>query len=203
MAESQETPSPSPAAPPVVAALAITSGPTFAGKTTWLLGRIRRHIRNGKFVFVGKPGMDTRFDTNGIPAVHSHPGDAFPAVRLPTHESIFSGLTPRELDNFNAADFVAIDEAHMFQGPFLADFVHRALFDLGKEVALVGLDADSQGRPFNGWLSLLPFATEACKLVARCRICAASAPLTVRTTPLVNGNWVGGSEAYASLCLGH
>ena len=128
--------------PPVAATLALTCGPMFAGKTTWLLQSIRRQIRAGKFVFVAKPSIDSRFDRDGIPALHSHPGDAFPAVRLPTRGALLSGLSQRELANFHAADFVALDEAHMFQTEPLLDFVRSTLLHHGKCVALAGLDAD-------------------------------------------------------------
>ena len=47
------------------------------------------------------------------------------------------------------------------------------------------------------------FATEAVKFCAHCRICNAPAPLTVRTRPLHQGNWIGGPESYASVCHVH
>ena len=152
---------------------------------------------------MAKPAIDDRFDQQGIPAFHTHTGNAFPAVRLPSHGPMLPGLSPREMDTLHAADFIALDEAHMFPAEELRSFVHTVVIGNGKSVALVGLDADSQGRPFRGILELLPFATSAQKLVARCHVCADPAPLTVRTAPLIGGNWIGGSEAYATLCFCH
>ena len=68
----------------------------FAGKTAWLLARIRHHHQSGRHVFVGKPCIDGRYDSPGAPALHSHDGDSLPAIPLPVNAPLLSSLTTNQ-----------------------------------------------------------------------------------------------------------
>ena len=66
------------------------------------------------------------------------------------------------------------------------------------------INHDTHRRPiFEGINRIIPLADDILKLRAECSICGKPALFTVRTTPVIDNNWIGGTEAYATLCRVH
>ncbi len=171
-------------------------GPMFAGKSSAILGVIRRNSIIGRQTLCLTSALDNRYTTEA--RIVSHNQESHPATAV-------SRLLPLlESPEFQAAECVIVEEAQFF--PDLREFVLAAVEQRGKDVICVGLDGDSERKPFGQLLDLIPYADKVQKFTALCRTCADGTPaiFTYRrpgapTTQVA----VGGQDTYEPLCRHH
>jgi len=108
------------------------------------------------------------------------------------------------LEEFVRASCVIVEEAQFF--PDLKEFVLEAVEMYGKDVICVGLDGDSERKPFGQLVDLIPYADKIQKLAALCTKChnGKEAIFTFRKPGVPSGQVaVGGQDHYAPLCRAH
>ena len=171
-------------------------GPMFAGKSTAILGIIRRNNLIGRKTFCITSIIDTRYMNGGHITSHNH--ESYPAY--PT-AALMSFVKSRE---YLEAQCVIIEEAQFF--PDLKEFVLNAVENDKKHVVCAGLDGDSGRRPFGQVLDLIPFCDSITQLSALCTRCkngtAAIFTFRVPGAPTAQVN-VGGTDQYEPLCRKH
>lgn len=181
--------------------LQLILGPMFAGKSSELLGTIRKYSAIQWPILVITHSSDTRYvtATQANPEIVSHDAQRHPALATSDLNSLL------ENTDFQSARLVIIEEAQFFQG--LKDFVLHAVETCNKDVICVGLDGDTNRKPFGELLELIPFCDSVVKRHAFCRRCT-NAPTpaiftfcsgTEKNTQVL----VGGSETYEPLCRKH
>ena len=171
-------------------------GPMFAGKSSSVIGIIRRHAFIGRKTICFTSSLDTRYSSEG--SIVSHDQVKYPAKAL-------SLLLP-QLDSleFRQADCIIVEEAQFF--PDLKDFVLAAVETYSKHVICVGLDGDAERRPFGQLLDLIPFSDSVVKFKAYCSRCTngTDAIFTHRKAgPSETQISVGAAEEYEALCRIH
>jgi thymidine kinase len=161
-------------------------GCMFAGKTERLLRRLK--AAGDRRVRAFKHRRDARYAEAEIV---SHGGVQYPAVVVDRADEILEHVDGTE-------DLIAIDEGHFFD-PALPT-VCRDLADRGLEVVITALDPDSWGKPFAVIETLKTVADRVVKIATVCAQCGKMADRTQRTEPIVNGNIIGGPEAFEPRC---
>lgn len=170
--------------------LEVVHGSMFAGKTEYLLARLRAEQAQGRHVLAFKHASDARYAPQFLV---THPGDRFEAVRVAEATAI--PALARE------AEVVAIDEGHFFKRPLLD--VVRALVADGKTVLVAGITNDAWGQPFEPMPELAALADAEVLRQAPCRVCGAPAPYSQRLTPVGTEFMVGGAGDYEPRCGAH
>lgn len=171
--------------------LTIVTGPMFSGKSSRILALISRYASIGTQVLVIKHSNDTRYSRT---EVVTHDNQRAPCVVL------------RDLDELRPEDWrhfpvILVEEAQFFGR--LVSFVEMVVDTHGKHLYLVGLDGDSNRRPFGELLDCIPLADHVERLTAFCRRCANGrpAPFTYRCNgPHDQQVIVGGQDRYIPLC---
>lgn len=170
----------------------VICGPMFAGKSTELLRRIRRHDIAGNRIRLVKPATDTRSER-----VHTHDGMTVVAVEV---NELMEGLAKG--DHY---DVLAIDEVQFFE---IEPGDLEVIFDLAKNgirVIFAGVDLDHFGNPFETTAMLMGMATSITKLTAVCADCGelnASRTQWISDLPYNEETRVGGQDRYAPKCIG-
>lgn len=172
--------------------LRLVVGPMFAGKTTEIQAVIKRYKFVGRQVLVIKPAMDNRY--SGDSAIVSHDQVSLEAV------SVHALKDALELAEFKTASVIAIDEAQFFTG--LREFIETSI-ESGKDVIVVGLDGDAEGRPFTEVLELVAIADSVDKKTALCVHCGSPAMFTCSLKKRENRLEVGGADMYEPTCRKH
>lgn len=163
-------------------------GPMFAGKSTELMRRIRRHrLANRRCVLI-KYSKDVRHG-EGRDELSTH--DNYRLKAIPT-QTLFDVV-----EEVKDAEVVGIDEAQFY--PDLVAFSEQ-LASQGKIVILAALDATFRREPFGCVGELLPRAECVTKLSAVCRLCRREASFTRRTTEETALEAIGGAEMYMPTC---
>jgi thymidine kinase len=163
----------------------------FAGKSSRILSLISRYAAIGTPVLVIKHADDTRYFRNEIA---THDGQHAPCIAV------------RDLDDLRMEDWsrfkvIILDEAQFFTR--LIPFVEWIVDTHGKHLYVVGLDGDSNRRPFGDVLHCIPLADRVERLTAFCHRCAngTPAPFTYRRSgPHDQQVIVGGQDRYMALC---
>ena len=161
-------------------------GCMFSGKTQELLRRARAHDPHKVVVF--KHRRDDRYSPTQV-VTHTH--DAYDAVTVTRAVDILERVPL-------GTEFVGIDEAHFFDSALPG--VCRDLARRGVQVVVTGLDLDSWGREFAQVRRLRDESEVVLAKKAPCARCGRPADHTQRTTPIVDGNMVGGPEAFEPRC---
>lgn len=183
------TPQPENSTPPSAARgrLELIVGCMFAGKTSGLIDRLEAARTAGLRAAAFKHHLDARY--NAI-ELATHDGRHFPAV--PVRDAA-------ELETKAAeCDVIGIDEVQFFGPPIVA--VCERFLAAGKQLIAVGIDYNVRGRPFEPFPALKALATEITEMHTPCDVCGRPARYSQRLTPVINGNWVGGRDAYAPRC---
>jgi len=170
-------------------------GPMFSGKSSVALELINTFENNGIRVLCITSNLDTRYTNE--PAIVSHDKTSHPAIAV-------SNLKPLlKTEVFENADAIVIDESQFF--PDLKEFVLIAVDIYRKDVACVGLDGDSDRKPFGQILDLIPYCDFVKKLKAKCSVCHHDDALfTHRTVANISEQiYVGGANTYMALCREH
>ena len=167
----------------------LIAGCMFSGKTRELLRRLRCHRLDRGMAF--KHVIDFRYRKD---AVVTHDGDYLPAVLVADGREITEKVT-------DGLEIVAIDEAHFFErrAAGLVDAV-ESLAGRGIHVVLTGLDLDSWGQPFSVMERLAEVVDESIVMHATCARCGRIANRTQRTTPIIDGQIIGGPESFEPRC---
>jgi thymidine kinase len=176
--------------------LELILGPMFAGKSSAACQIIRRNNVINRPTFCITSALDTRYSQEA--RITSHNKESYPATAA-------SSLLPLlETNDFTASECVIIEEAQFFSD--LKEFVLKAVDTHKKDVICVGLDGDSERRPFGQLLDLVPYADKFSKLTALCTRCGdgTNAIFTFRK-PGNSGDQVavGGEDKYQPLCRKH
>lgn len=176
--------------------LELLIGPMWAGKSSAILSRIRRYRSIGKEVYVITHELDKRYtmDTQ----IKSHDGDSTGAV------AVSSLANCAEDPVFERAEYVIIEEAQFFEG--LRDFVLWCVELKKKNILVVGLDGDSNRRPFGEIIDLIPYCDKVEKMTAFCKRCGdGTAALFSARLRGDNGKQVcvGAADKYEAMCRKH
>jgi len=167
--------------------LEVIIGPMFAGKTTEMLRRVRRHKVAQKKCLVVKYELDRRFSDTSV-CTHDH---------LTVIAEPVSRLIDLASELVDQVDVIGIDEGQFY--PDLLSEV-RGFLKRGKIVIVSALDGTFDQKPFGDVLSLIPMADAATKLNAVCALCYNEAPFTQRLTSETKVEVIGGSEMYRPVC---
>lgn len=175
-------------------------GPMFTGKSTLLTNRASHFKSIGTPPLIIKQIKDTQYQVDQSTEITSHDSLQSPAVPA---SSILS-CSETYWDRYEEAHHIIVDEAHMFTPDDLVLFCQTAVDQDPKHLVVGSIDRNTQRDPiFQGVNRLVPLADEVLRFNVECSICGALALFIVRTTPVANDDWIGGAEAYASLCRSH
>ena len=175
--------------------LEVLMGPMFAGKSSAIQSIVRRHQALGRRVFVVTHTIDTRYTTE--PTITNHDGQVLPAIATSSLMKLLGHVA------YGSSDLVVIDEAQFFED--LIPFALQVVEIDKKDCVVVGLDGDSERRPFGHLLELLPLCDRVQKLTGFCKRCGDGTPGLFSFAHTSNSSivHVGGAEAYSTLCRTH
>jgi len=181
--------------------LTLIMGPMFAGKSSAVISRVRRAEVLGWKTFVITSAKDDRYKESSSSAkIMTHDKAGIEAFGV----TVLKGT--REHPEYSAARLIVVEEAQFFQD--LYEFVVAAVEMDGKDVIVVGLDGDSDRRPFGDILRLVPLADEVLRLTSLCKRCGDGTPALF--SALCRGHdekteqiFVGGSDMYEAVCRKH
>ena len=175
--------------------LEIVLGPMFSGKSTYAISYIRRQKAIGKSVIAVKPSIDKRYSEDSV--IISHDKEKVPCIMW----DIEHGL--RATKHMLQSDCIVIEEGQFFKG--LYGTIDYLLKNHKKNILIVGLDGDSNQKPFGEIMQCIPYATNVTKLNALCSQCrdGTLAPFTKKLVKDESQVDVGGSEKYVAVCLEH
>jgi thymidine kinase len=179
--------------------LTVYTGPMYSGKTSALIAELEEGIEDQRKILIVKPAIDNRYSEEDIV---SHDGTSLQKTtghkvkRLSVDEEIL-------LVDMIDVELLLIDEAQFFT-TLCFDWVQEYL-NRGIDVVAVGLDMDSEGKPFGSMPHLLSIANNIYKLSGVCSVCGFEATRTFRKLTASSSNQVliGGNETYEPRCLEH
>jgi len=181
--------------------LTLIMGPMFAGKSSAVITKVRRAEVIGWKTLVITSSIDTRYENTDTGTSHltTHDKNSLSALGV----SVLKGVCERS--DYISARLIVIEEAQFF--PDLYEFVIRALEKDGKDLIVVGLDGDSDRKPFGQMLNLVPIADEILRLTSLCKRCGDGSPALfsalVRGTAKAEQIFVGGTDVYEAMCRKH
>jgi len=172
----------------------------FAGKSSAILQRVKREQSIGTKVLIVTSVIDTRYVAN-VNLVKTHDSQVAEAVGIRNIDEIFL------IKGFEEASLIIIEEAQFFTK--LYDTVLNIVDVCGKNVVVVGLDGDSDRKPFGEILQLIPLCDTVTKLKALCKRCAFGSG--VRKDAIFSACFtgkegqvsVGGDDKYEAVCRDH
>jgi len=176
--------------------LELIIGPMFSGKSTTILRRVKRAEVIGINSLIVTSIVDTRYNKN-TNLVKTHDKQIAEAIGLQTLKEITLFAA------FQKAQLIIIEEAQFFEG--LYEMVKLLVETYAKDVIVVGLDGDSERKPFGEILQLIPLADTVTKLTALCkRCCDGTAALFTYCKSNKDAQiCVGGDDKYEALCRKH
>lgn len=174
--------------------LDIVLGPMWAGKSSFIIGKIRRYRAIGWDVLVIANPLDDRY---GNHVVSSHDKEQVSALAVSDLQTLFSDI------RYEKAQLLVIEEAQFYKG--LYEFVKTAVESHGKHVVCVGLDGDASREPFGELLRLIPLCDNVEKIKSLCATCGDGTPalFTHRITKTQAQIQVGAEGTYTPLCRKH
>jgi thymidine kinase len=203
--------------------LELIIGPMFAGKSSTILQRVKRSEVIGIKSFIVTSSIDTRYPDlstsrtpvldgvksgNDVECVTTRYNTNTNLVKTHDKETVHAvGLDNiKEMTLFAAfqqAKLIIIEEAQFFEG--LYEMVKNLVEVYGRDVIVVGLDGDSDRKPFGEILQLIPLADTITKLTALCKRCGDGTPalFTYSTAKKSTQVCVGDAGTYEALCRKH
>jgi thymidine kinase len=156
---------------------------------------IRRHAFIQRKTLCVTSSIDTRYSKDV--KIITHDKESYPAIST---EKLMDLLL---LHSFHVAECVIIEEAQFFDD--LYTFVETLVDTYQKDVIVVGLDGDTERKPFGQIISLVPMCDKITKLKAFCKICANGneALFTYCKKEKHEQICVGGEDIYMPLCRIH
>ena len=176
--------------------LEVIIGPMFAGKSSAVLQRIRRAQVINKKVFIVTSIIDKRYDNRGC-AVKTHDNEGISAEGVKELSDVFL------LSGYHSADLVVIEEAQFFKDLYA---IVKRMVDIDKKnVVVVGLNGDSDRKPFGEILELIPISDTITNLTALCKRCGDGTPglFSALKGTKTEQVCVGGVGQYEALCRNH
>ena len=173
----------------------IIFGCMFSGKSTELIRLINRHKHiKGSNILVINHASDTRYGEN---VISSHNKVQTECISLRKLDEI------KNKEAYTNSNIIFIEEAQFFSD--LYDFVTEAADKDNKTIYVIGLDGDSNRKPFGDILKLVPHAEEVVKLKALCQKCGdgTEAAFTKRIVKVEGQTLVGSNESYIPVCRKH
>jgi len=174
--------------------LELYCGPMWAGKSSTVLGTLRRYSSIGWKILLLTSDLDNRY---GSGMVVSHDHEKYPALAV---HSLLDVVNTRV---YEEAQLVMIDEAQFFGD--LYDFVLQAVDLHQKHVICVGLDGDSDRKPFGDILRLVPHCDSIRKITSFCGECRDGTPalFSYHRSHKFEQVSVGHINQYEPLCRKH
>jgi len=176
--------------------LELIIGPMFSGKSTTILRRVKRAEVIGVKSLIVTSIIDTRYNTS-TNHVKTHDKQMVEAIGLEDLKEITLFAA------FQNAKLIIIEEAQFFAG--LYEMVAKLVEVYKRDVIVVGLDGDSERKPFGEILQLIPLADTITKLTALCKRCSdgTAALFTYCKSSKATQVCVGGDDKYEALCRRH
>lgn len=174
----------------------IVIGPMFAGKSSYILTAVRRNQCIGLNTLIIKPTIDKRYSEEQ--EVVTHNNERIPCV---TVEKLVEEVDSKKIKK---AHLIVIEEAQFF--PDLLDFVElMEEFFPDKHMLIVGLDGDSNRKPFGQILNVIPLADKITKLTSVCSECKDGTPalFSFRKDHTSEQVHIGSTQEYIPLCRKH
>lgn len=174
--------------------LNLVVGPMWAGKSSYILSKIRRYKAIGWDVYVITNALDHRY---GHYVLSTHDNEQHSAV------SVRTLLPLRNEEKYKQAKLIILEEAQFFQD--LVSFALKAVEEDGKHLIVVGLDGDSERKPFGDVLKLIPYCDSVEKITSLCSECGDGTPalFSYRCTASSEQVLVGAENVYKPLCRSH
>jgi thymidine kinase len=165
----------------------VICGCMFAAKTARLIERLRAAQATGQRVLAFKHSLDSRYAPTELA---THNGYRFPAQTVSAANTLEA--------HAGGAEVIGIDEGQFF-GPGLTAVCQR-LRAGGRRVIVAGIDHNTWGQPFPPFPQLTELADAVEIMLTPCRVCGEPARYSQRLIPVVDGQMVGGPEAYEPRC---
>jgi thymidine kinase len=162
-------------------------GCMFAGKSTEMLRRVRKHEITGKKVLIVKFSADMRY--SGKCEVVTH--DAYSRSATACIEFAHLGRVWQDYE------VIGVDEGQFF--PDIVEFCEMAA-NAGKIIIVASLGGTFLRGPFTKILELIPKCEKIKKLAAICKLCKSTASFTFRFASKDDKSMIGGSDKYMPLC---
>lgn len=167
--------------------LTVYAGPMFAGKSAHLL---QDHPEQDDTLCLAPV-----FDTRSGASIHSRVGLCRPARSV--------SAWPADFALFR---HILLDEGHFmiaphYTGDVVAD-IRRSL-DAGIDISVAGLDTDFMRQDFAVMARLRLLADQYVPLMARCHVCGAPAPWTVKKRQTGHVLETGDEDLYEARCEAH
>ena len=162
-------------------------GPMFSGKSTELLGQIRRYnIKKKKTIVIGF-NMDNRYSTEE--KVVTHDKIEYPCIKCIKLTDV--------IDKLYRFDVIGIDE-----GQFYPDLVEASeeLSNMGKVVIIAALSGNFKREPFDVISKIISKCEIIQNVTAICFYCNSDANYTLRTTADEEELLIGGLDMYRPAC---
>ena len=174
--------------------LKLYCGPMWAGKSSYIIGKIRRYRAIGWEVLVVANPLDDRY---GSHVVSSHDKEQVSALAIADLTKLY------EEPRYQSSRLLVLEEAQFYRG--LYEFVKTAVERDKKHVVCVGLDGDAERKPFGEILSLIPLCDNVEKIKSLCAQCGDGTPalFTHRITQTQTQIQVGAEGTYTPLCRKH
>jgi thymidine kinase len=176
--------------------LEIWFGPMFAGKSSAIIGTIRRNAFIRRTTLCLTHSLDTRYSDNS--RIVTHDMVSYPAKAV-------SELMPLlESADFKDATCIIVEEAQFFKD--LRNFALEAVEKHGKHLICVGLNGDAERKPFGEVIDLVPYADHVKHFSAMCAVCCdgTAGIFSFRSTKEVKEQvFVGADQHYIALCRRH
>lgn len=172
--------------------LEVVCGPMFSGKSSYIYTIVNRYASIGVETLVIKPASDIRYSDK--PEVVTHDGVKFACYSTAGHLMNI----PHEITN--TPNVIIIEESQFFDD--LVVFVRSLVESFHKNVVVVGLDGDSNRKPFGQVLDCIPLADKVTRLTAMCANCADGTPalFSYRKVHIGGQVLIGGTDSYAPYC---
>ena len=175
--------------------LELIFGPMFAGKSSAIMAIVKRYQAIRYPIFVIKSSLDNRY--SGKEQIVNHDLQRLDAT---VSQTLMSQITHPD---YQRAKVIVIEEAQFFQD--LYEFVLLAVETHKKHLIVVGLDGDSERKPFGQILNLIPLADKIQKITSYCTFCSDGTPALFSYCPgtKVSQVQVGAIDKYVPLCRKH
>jgi thymidine kinase len=164
--------------------LEIVVGSMFSGKTTYVYNFVKD---NPESVVVNHSFDDRYGSTNDVV---THDGKKTECITTKKLRYVVDELIEHPI--------ICIDEAQFFDD--LYDIVLELVDTYNKRVIIVGLDGDSERKPFGQILRCIPIADSVVKLKSVCNRCGNPGLFSFRHSNATTQVLVGGVEKYSPLC---
>jgi thymidine kinase len=175
--------------------LELIIGPMFSGKSSAILQIVNRYKSIGHTIVLISHSIDSRYSE--LDYIVNHNGQQVPCFKDNTLMKYVD--TPACMNS----KVIIIEEAQFFND--LYTFVETLVDTYQKDVIVVGLDGDTERKPFGQIMSLVPMCDKIIKLKAFCKICANGneALFTYCKKEKHEQICVGGEDIYMPLCRIH